>query len=869
MLGDKGDKGDKGEDGLDGKDGLNGEDAINCYDIAKTFGYQGNYGQWVKEIISGDLSVQYSVDISFDYKSFTYGWDNSEVELNSHTFLLDSRFTDEEVNTYDFIYNNINQALNDAHSGTEEIPMTIYIAPGVYWTHDPDSESTTDAYQISKECANMKWIGLTEDKRNVVIAFNYGHNVGYNNGNPTCFNIKGDNFGIENLTIGGYCNVDLVYNLNHTFDHVKRSTDVTQCQLGTYDGDKLYCNNVSFISRLNMMPFISSKRALYYNCHMESTDDSLNGSSKAVYLNCDFDFYASKPWGGSSGVTLLNCDFNICHINIGSNPVQYLAKGAGRFNVIDSRFHDDTYKQTYNIGWSDILSSTYRSYYSNVRYNGELIDFSNGGKDKDKGIDITGLEALKAYKIVDNKGKVTYNIYNLLRGNDEWDPLGQKEIVRRLNAVDIPTTLSVSSDKLDLETGKDGSNTATITYSITGPQSTNYKENSNVRYEVSDEDNQYVTLTKNSDGSATLVAQNESELAKDIIVNVIDDSGLCGAVQIHVRPSILDIDKATNVSIVQNSNGTASVSYTISNLGQREDNSRIKWYICTDSTGTNPILIQSGRGDEPLDTISLYEAYVGKYLKVTIETKHIRSNYGELVEYILDTPITSTGIEKLNDYDVDLKSFATTNANNKVDGYWQVNNVNYGVGNKNGFLNYEGLYFTGNKNTNFSYINYNTLGNNDKDMDILLKVAPGKTAGQGFGSNNNFLEVRIKYDVETGEGYALRIIRTSGDSTKVVLVKLSLVDNQIVASELATSENTSVYLTECTIHVWTSDNKIHANVTTSQAQPEAAKSKSYLHEVTLEADFINNNKSDFGLYYESSTGDNTTYISKLEVKWND
>ena len=67
----------------------------NCYDIAKTFGYQGNYGQWVKEIISGDLSVQYSVDISFDYKSFTYGWDNSEVELNSHTFLLDSRFTDE------------------------------------------------------------------------------------------------------------------------------------------------------------------------------------------------------------------------------------------------------------------------------------------------------------------------------------------------------------------------------------------------------------------------------------------------------------------------------------------------------------------------------------------------------------------------------------------------------------------------------------------------------------------------------------------------------------------------------------------------------------------------------------------------------
>lgn len=108
---------------------------------------------------------------------------------------------------------------------------------------------------------------------------------------------------------------------------------------------------------------------------MESTDDSLNGSSQAVYLNCDFDFYASKPWGGSSGVTLLNCDFNITHINIGTDPRQYLVKGAGRFNVIDSRFHDSTGLQTYKIGWSDILSDTYRSYYSNVTYNGVQTDF--------------------------------------------------------------------------------------------------------------------------------------------------------------------------------------------------------------------------------------------------------------------------------------------------------------------------------------------------------------------------------------------------------------------------------------------------------------------------------------------------------------
>jgi hypothetical protein len=310
------------------------------------------------------------------------------------------------------------------------------------------------------------------------------------------------------------------------------------------------------------------------------------------------------------------------------------------------------------------------------------------------------------------------------------------------------------------------------------------------------------------------------------------------------------------------------VSYDIANLGQRADNSRLIWYICDDLSGQNAKLIQMGRGEEPLKTIKLYKAYVGKYLKVTIETKHIRSEYGQLIEYVLSTPISATGIEDLTQYDVDLKNFATTNNKTAVEGYWQVNNVNYGVGNKNGFLDYEGLYFTGNKNSEFSYINYYTLGNEDKNMDITLKVAPGKTAGQGFGSNNNFIEVRIKYDVVTKEGYALRIIRTSGDSTRVALVKLSVgLDGAVVAEELATSENTSVYLTECSIHLWTDGSKIHANVTTSHDQPEGAKTKAYLHEITLEADFTNNNKSGFGVYYESSTGDNTTYIGSLVTKW--
>lgn len=861
IKGDKGDKGDTGE---------KGDNATDAYSIAKSFGYIGSYGDWLNDIIRGDLGVQYAVTLNDDYTSFTYGWDNKLVNLGQKAILLDSRLTDEEVSSHSYIYNDINAAIAAATDGTEEEQMVIYMAPGVYWTHDPDSSSTDQAFTIQKNCANMKWQGLTDDYRNVVIAFNYGHNVGYDGGNPTCFNISGDGFQIENLTVGGYCNIDLDYALNTSLNHEKRSTDVTQCQLGSYSGDKLYCRNVAFISRLNMMPFVSNARALYVDCHMESTDDSLNGSSKAVYLNCDFDFYASKPWGGSSGVTLLNCDFNITHINVGIDPHQYLVKGAGRFNVIDSRFHDSTGSQTYKIGWCDILSDTYRSYYSNVSYNGVQIDFSDGGINKDKGIDISGTQALKAYKLVNSKGNVTYNVYNLLRGNDDWDPLGQKALVTSLGGLDVPTNLALTTTSSNLETGSANASTAKLEYTISGPQNTDYNANANVSWSVDEAHKGLVSLAPQADGSCIVTATNEQEEAVDVIITARDQSGLAAAIKINVKPSILPIDKASNLQIIQNTDGTAKVSYDINNLGVRADNSRINWYVCDDVNGTNPIHVATGRGTSPLKSIVIHPAWVGKYLKATVESKHIRSDYAEAVSVLSDAPISNDGVMSFNEYEVNLEAFATDNNMTILPGYWIVNNASYGTGAKNGFKGYTGLYFNGSKSTSvpFSEIDYTPVDGTYGDMRLTMKVAPGKTAAQGFGSKGNFIEVRIKYDAQTKTGYAVRIERESGDSTIVKLVKLSLdAEGKQVVTVLAQSQSTSVYLTECTINVWTQDGKLYTHIETSAEQPKTAVDKGYLASVDLEAEITANTNGGFGIYYESSTGDNTSYIGSLKVEW--
>ena len=91
--------------------------------------------------------------------------------------------------------------------------------------------------------------------------------------------------------------------------------------------------NTRFMSRLNTGPFWGSKRTLFDRCHFESTDDALNGT--AVYLNCTFGIYSSKPFGHTSGTgaVFLNCD-----IQSFTREKQYFVKGTGPVAAIDTRF---------------------------------------------------------------------------------------------------------------------------------------------------------------------------------------------------------------------------------------------------------------------------------------------------------------------------------------------------------------------------------------------------------------------------------------------------------------------------------------------------------------------------------------------------
>lgn len=833
---------------------------------------------------------EYEPDFPIEFHGTYFTWGDETIEINEKNIFIDGRLSNEDILANANVYNSFKEATSHLVSGTEDEPMNVWIAPYVYWTHDPDSPSTTDAYQITiSNIKNLHLTGLTNNPNNVVIAMNYGHNEGLDGGNPTMLNISGDGLTLKNITFGGYCNIDLDYPLDPSLSRQKRTDNVTQCQIASYSGDKLYAENCRFVSRLNMMPFNNSKRALYVDCHFESTDDSLNGSSQAVYLNCDFDFYASKPWGGSSGVTLLNCVLRSKQTNTTSKSFQYLSKGGGSFVLVDCDYRS-SYPAEISYGFSDVNSSLYKAYTSNVTLNGKPLHMRELHSEN-PAADITGTELLDNWKLVDGNGNAIYNIWNLLGGSDGWDPLNQKEIVEALHPETyIPRsgfkpyfskasswggTSYVTEKALTMFSGE------TATISVDGASGS-------LTYTISNIDNEFVELSPSDDTTSCVVSLKDESITtqKSVFITVRSKKGQEALVLITVKPHERKAPDILNALISQNDDGTASLSYNIDfNEDGILDESLISWSVADDQAGTNEIALTPERAQ--LKKVTLNPGCVGKYLIAKVTPKSSVSAKGDVVRVVMENAISSSGLSETKLIRTDFSDIPLSNHAIK-EGFWttkgyipkdtqsgyipldgtevstkysaKVSNWNstsddswsFGIGGKNGFLNYQGIYYK----TRGANIFYTPVGSTFGDMDLTVKMAPGKTASQGFGSDYQYMDILIKYDAVAKTGFGLRIYRQSGSSCSFVLMEYK----DEFSKEISEPITSAVFLTEMTAHVWTDNNTLHAECYTSNEAHKGEK-------VELSAPIVSNTLGSFGIQTTGTTGDNTVYLGALECSW--
>lgn len=835
----------------------------------------------INKTLEGYTSIDSSDPVEFGGTYIKY--QGETIQLSETAIYLDGSLSDELAAQYPYVYNDITKALSaDAlKNGTADNPMTVYVAPYVYWIDNPaatDTVQKTEGYSVPYGMVvNLDYLtikGLTGNPDNVVLAGNRGQSHA-SNGNYTMFrfNCNGALI-VKNITIGNYCSVDLDYPLMSELNQAKRTDTITQAQLADMSGDKMFADNCNFISRLNLVPISGASRNLYNNCHFESTDDALNGN--AVYVGCDFDFYGNRPLYSSynTGSTFLGCTFNCKILNVEAEPTQFFTKEGGTITAVDCVYNSNL-SVPITMGWTRFPSDSLKCYQSNIVHNGKNITI--GGEGAKETVDMTGKSVLNAYKVVSG-GKTYYNTYNLLKGSDDWDPLGVKDVIAAAWQEAVATQLTIKSDVSEIESGKETASVGGTVNYFYGTNDTTQK----ITYSVSDEDKAYVKLTDNGDGTCKVEGTNNDDAAKKVIINASTESGLEAAVEITVKPSKLNAPEYIKTPVITNDEqGSFKVDYSL-DLGSREDMSAISWYRCTDAEGSNKVLVAVTRNDSPEYTYKLTAGDVGYYIMAKVESKNIRSDYGTPVNTVYDKAIGVKDVRSKN-LSTDFSNFPNIKQSEIKAGFWTVDYNRpadtesfgkwqgadteepwvYGV-TGNGCVG-AGLY----QETQGSRLMYTPVEGTYGDMSLKLVVDPAKTTGQGFGSAEQYMDVLLKFDTSTLTGYGLRIIRTKASSNAVTFVLVKY-DNGAV-TEISDEVIASCYVTGCTISLKTEGNKLTAHVETPTEQLADQATKGYPHVVDLTADIAANSFGGVAIQHTGTTGtggwQNTTMLHNLDITW--
>lgn len=811
---------------------------------------------------------------------------NEKILLSETAYYLDATLTEEQRSPYNFT------TIQEAASGIKNIgssntPITLYIAPNVYWTDDPDNPAIREKDDLVGLAFTQQYLvmrGMSGNPDDVIICSNRGNNAGAN-GNFNTMSIA-NGFNAYDITFANYCNVDLEYKRDSSKNRPKRSGGFTQAQTLITNGsnlDKLYFENCSFVSRLNLLSLYIHTRAYFKDCHFESTDDSLATGKITVYENCDFDLYSGTPCATSSDYlqSFLGCTFNLKWTNGGIT----LSKGLTNFAFIDCIFNGPLNKAEYKQ--NSVPLETRGILYNNKHViDGNSQDLIFTATQPESSIILTD-HNLQAFKIQNQ-----YNVYNLLNtsGLSTWDPNNQAS-----SMITSPWYVKVSNPKTSIQVNKDANaSTSAIIYGGSSTESVTWELSPDTILSIKNQNTNQCTVTATSDSLT---------MPKIYPVNAITSNNLNAAMYVTVTPTIdgtASFVKSPSFSQVQD--GNLTINYQVQNNNQEinqfnKDRTIINWFRASTPEGTDKVSVAKTtyiqEDAEPFSTYQLQPADIGYYIICELTPKLEYSNKGSTVTVSTETPILESQINPQNfkTISVDFEHFdfirGIINENkqwsNEYKNYsWYggqfavpttkgyLTKINQTASNAawgyqfgtNGSLDYAG-FITQSQGARLVYIN------NDKtqNMQLKLKVAVEKTAGQGFGSAGHFMDIYIKYDQETQTGYGLRIIRVAEQKDRFKEFAncisnscyFSLMEYKngeaisLATDEILTADAVSTaYNPICTIVLSYKDKILSADVTTTK-DPSDKVPETMPNEVHLSYTF-NSDINEFGGFGIQHTG---------------
>lgn len=824
------------------------------------------------------------MDIIWKEQGFIY---NEEYrELNEQTLLLDGRLSREEAAAHPHVYCDIQEAFagRELSEGSLENPTIMYIVPNVYWIDDPLATDTLQKkegdrapFGMHVNSRSLKIVGLSEKPENIVIAGNRGQSHACN-GNYTLFSFQVEELFLANLTLGNYCCIDLVYPTNPALNQQKRTESVTQAQLAFQEGEKLCADNCRFVSRLNLVPVCGAKRALYRNCHFESTDDALNGN--AVYVGCDFDFYGNRPiyQATGTGAVFIDCIFRSRIKTLGTEAEQYLTKEGGQIALIDCCY-ETAENVPVRVDWTKYPLPSLKCYQYGVVQNGKPVILGGGGSEET--VQLQGKKALEAY-VFEYEAKRYINIENLLGGSEGWNPLGEPEISKKAGKLRIPTFMQLQTDREKIVYGEDAIHVTAKVFLFSGEEC-----RERVDFRLEKRDTVYAELIPETEHSCRIENRNHSEQEKQLVVHACTESGLEAAVAISVEPCLFPAPKLTGEPVMkmEREMGCVTLSYALSSK-ERTDASEISWYRCDTAAGEGAVLCAVTKRSIPLQCYRLTAADIGKYIKAVIIPRLSGSLPGIAKEVMTSFPVTEDEVDEKYLF-TDFSELPDENQPELRRGSWtldcarpvdiEINSSTFGSWEMDSSIPAWQYGETGNgskgvgfyQNTQGARLRFAPVLKQYGDMSLTVKADPAKTAGQGFGSTGQYMDFGIKFDVEKLTGYALRVIRVKEASDAVAMALVEYREGK--SSYLTALQLVSCYLTGFCVTVRLEGKTLIATAECDTPQPAYQMEKGYAHEVRLESEVSVNPEDGILIWHTGTPGtggwQNTTMLHSIEVEW--
>ncbi|MDO4758885.1 MAG: hypothetical protein Q4A18_06445 [Rikenellaceae bacterium] len=799
-------------------------------------------------------------------------YDGRTITLDDHTFFIDGSLSDKEAEAMPYVYNSFREAAEDLVAGSEERPMKLYLAPWVYWVDDPDDSYIRGSrgeqpFGIVIKCPYLRMEGLNPNPRAVVLASARGQTQGAI-GNFTMFDFWGDGMQFENLTMGNFCNIDLEFPLKPDLGRKKRNSAITQAHVAYCHGDRIVARNVHFLSRLNMCPLAGAKRILFENCHMESTDDAL--TSTGLYVGCTFGFYGQKPFWNSDrgGAIFLDCDFYVEH----EVDRQYFCKSQNPLTIVDCRYHSDGHLYA---GWTHTPADWLRGYQYNVTANGQPILI---GADKPYNtVAMDRKPLLAAYRLEDGEG-LFYNTYNLLCGDDGWDPQDVRARVEKLSKATgrdytaIATSLQVEPRVASIQTKG-----ATLAVKASLNRHVNFPLNNRpIQWRVEPGYEKYVKLSTTAGNEVVVTPCNDEDQTVRFMLLASTDEGHEAAVELTVKPDLIAPPVLEESPVMHLGYGTAHLHYKL-DLGKRQDQSEITWYRASKRDGSDAIPVAVSRNNEPMTHYQLTQDDVGYYLVAGVAPKHIRSTRGEEVRVVSAAKVKRSDVVQRKRYTTDFEHFPAANQPLVKPGFWTVDcfkpqdTAPYGwqphadrpawvYGESINGATGMGLFQV----QKGARLMYTPLKGTYDDMSVRLVCDAAKTAGQGFGSaTGQYMDICLQFDTRTLTGYALRIIRTTKFSNAVDFLLVKYTNG--VVEPISEPVSSPCFRTDCTIQIAVKGTHLSATVDTTTILPE--ETKHLPQNVQLEAEVNPMPYGGFALQYTGSCGESAVLLHQLDIDW--